>query len=72
MTFRTPREAVELANNTVYGLAASVWSESINVSLHIAAQLKAGVVWVNGNESLRCRLRIRRISRERIWARGRP
>jgi aldehyde dehydrogenase (NAD+) len=48
MTFRTPREAVELANNTVYGLAASVWSESLNVSLHIAAQLKAGVVWVNG------------------------
>jgi aldehyde dehydrogenase (NAD+) len=48
MTFRTPREAVELANNTVYGLAASVWSESLNVSLHIAAELKAGVVWVNG------------------------
>jgi len=47
MTFRTPREAVELANNTVYGLAASVWSESINVALHVAAQLKAGVVWVN-------------------------
>jgi aldehyde dehydrogenase (NAD+) len=47
MTFRTPREAVELANNTVYGLAASVWSESINVSLQVAAQLKAGVVWVN-------------------------
>jgi aldehyde dehydrogenase (NAD+) len=47
MTFRTPREAVELANNTVYGLAASVWSESINVTLHVAAQLKAGVVWVN-------------------------
>jgi aldehyde dehydrogenase (NAD+) len=47
MTFRTPREAVELANNTVYGLAACVWSESINVSLQVAAQLKAGVVWVN-------------------------
>jgi len=47
MTFRTPREAVELANNTVYGLAASVWSESVNVALHVAAQLKAGVVWVN-------------------------
>jgi aldehyde dehydrogenase (NAD+) len=47
MTFRTPREAVELANNTVYGLAASVWSESINVALHVASQLKAGVVWVN-------------------------
>ena len=47
MTFRTPREAVELANNTAYGLAASVWSESVNVALHVAAQLKAGVVWVN-------------------------
>jgi aldehyde dehydrogenase (NAD+) len=38
---------VELANNTVYGLASCVWSESINVALHVAAQLKAGVVWVN-------------------------
>jgi aldehyde dehydrogenase (NAD+) len=47
MTFRTPREAVELANNTVYGLAACVWSENINVALQTAAQLKAGVVWVN-------------------------
>jgi aldehyde dehydrogenase (NAD+) len=47
MTFRTPSEAVELANNTVYGLAACIWSESINVALHVAAQLKAGVVWVN-------------------------
>ena len=47
MTFRTPAEAVELANNTAYGLAACVWSESINVALHVAAQLKAGVVWVN-------------------------
>jgi len=47
MTFRTPSEAVELANNTAYGLAACVWSESINVALHVASQLKAGVVWVN-------------------------
>ncbi len=47
MTFRTPAEGVELANNTVYGLAASVWSESINVALQVAAQIKAGVVWVN-------------------------
>jgi aldehyde dehydrogenase (NAD+) len=47
MTFRTPTEAAELANNTVYGLAACVWSESINVALHVSAQLKAGVVWVN-------------------------
>jgi aldehyde dehydrogenase (NAD+) len=47
MTFRTPKEAVELANNTVYGLASCVWSENINVALHVAAQQKAGVVWVN-------------------------
>ncbi len=47
MTFRTPKEAVELANNTVYGLASCVWSENVNVALHVAAQLKAGVVWVN-------------------------
>ena len=47
MTFRTPKEAVELANNTAYGLAASVWSESVNVALQTAAQIKAGVVWVN-------------------------
>jgi aldehyde dehydrogenase (NAD+) len=47
MTFRTPSEAVELANNTVYGLAACIWSENVNVALHVAAQLKAGVVWVN-------------------------
>ena len=48
MTFRTNEEAVELANNTRYGLAASVWSENLNVALHVAPQLKAGVVWVNG------------------------
>ena len=47
MTFRTPAEAAELANNTVYGLAASVWSENINVALDLASQVKAGVVWVN-------------------------
>jgi aldehyde dehydrogenase (NAD+) len=47
MTFRTPKEAVELANNTIYGLASCVWSENINVALQVAAQLKAGVVWVN-------------------------
>ena len=47
MTFRTPDEAVELANNTRYGLAASVWSESINLALDVAPKLKAGTVWVN-------------------------
>jgi len=47
MTFRTPDEAVVLANNTRYGLAASVWSETIGLALGIAPQLQAGVVWVN-------------------------
>ncbi len=48
MSFRTPGEAVELANNTRYGLAASIWSENITTALDIAAQVKAGVVWING------------------------
>jgi aldehyde dehydrogenase (NAD+) len=47
MTFRTQDEALALANNTRYGLAASVWSENINVTLDAAARIKAGVVWVN-------------------------
>jgi aldehyde dehydrogenase (NAD+) len=47
MTFRTPAEAVELANNTRYGLAASVWTESVNLALDVAPKLKAGTVWVN-------------------------
>ncbi len=46
-TFRTPAEAVELANNTRYGLAATLWSENINLALDIAPKLVAGVVWVN-------------------------
>ena len=47
MTFRTPEEAVALANNTRYGLAATVWTENVNLALDIAPKLKAGVVWVN-------------------------
>ncbi|MFC0251175.1 aldehyde dehydrogenase family protein [Massilia consociata] len=47
MSFRTPSEAVQLANNTVYGLAACVWSESISLALDVAPQIKAGVVWIN-------------------------
>jgi aldehyde dehydrogenase (NAD+) len=47
MTFRTPEEAVALANNTPFGLAASVWSDNINLALDIAPKVKAGVVWVN-------------------------
>ena len=47
MTFRTPDEAVEIANNTRYGLAASVWSENVNLALDVAPRLKAGTVWIN-------------------------
>lgn len=47
MTFRTPAEAVELANNTVYGLAACVWTENLNLAHDIAAKVKAGTIWVN-------------------------
>jgi aldehyde dehydrogenase (NAD+) len=46
-TFRTPDEAVALANNTRYGLAASVWTENVNRALEAAARIKAGVVWIN-------------------------
>lgn len=46
-TFRTLDEAVELANNTRYGLAASIWSENVNLCLDVAGRVKAGVVWVN-------------------------
>lgn len=47
MTFRTPDEAVALANNTVFGLASSVWTENLNVAHDIASRIKAGTVWIN-------------------------
>jgi aldehyde dehydrogenase (NAD+) len=45
--FRTPDEAVAIANNSRYGLASSVWTENINLALDIAPKIKAGVVWIN-------------------------
>jgi len=47
MTFRTPDESVELANDTRYGLAASLWTENINLALDIAPRIQAGTVWIN-------------------------
>ena len=47
LTFRTPAEAVEKANNTPYGLSAGVWTEKGSLILHMANQLRAGVVWAN-------------------------
>jgi aldehyde dehydrogenase (NAD+) len=52
MTFRTPAEAVELANNTRYGLAASVWTENVNLALDMAPKIRAGIVWVNGTNMM--------------------
>lgn len=47
LTFRTPQEGIKLANNTRYGLAASVWTENINVALEVAHRIKAGSIWIN-------------------------
>jgi len=47
LTFRTPAEAVEKANNTPYGLSAGVWTEKGSRILFMANQLRAGVVWAN-------------------------
>ncbi len=46
-SFRSPDEAVELANNSKYGLAANIWSDNINMALDVAPKIKSGVVWIN-------------------------
>ena len=47
LTFRTPEEAVEKANNTPYGLSAGVWTDKGSRILHMVKRMKAGVVWAN-------------------------
>jgi aldehyde dehydrogenase (NAD+) len=47
LTFRTPSEAVQLANNTRYGLAASIWSQDIDTAMDVARKVKAGTIWIN-------------------------
>ena len=47
LTFRTPDEAVEKANNTAYGLSAGIWTEKGSRILDMARRMKAGVVWAN-------------------------
>ncbi|HEX5861737.1 MAG TPA: aldehyde dehydrogenase family protein, partial [Nocardioides sp.] len=47
LTFRTPAEAIEKANNTPYGLSAGVWTDKGSLILHMANHLRAGVVWAN-------------------------
>ena len=45
--FKTEYEAIELANDSIYGLAAGVWSKNIERAKDIAVKLKAGTVWIN-------------------------
>jgi aldehyde dehydrogenase (NAD+) len=47
LTFRTPEEALEKANNTPYGLSAGIWTEKGSRILKMAAKLRAGVIWAN-------------------------
>jgi aldehyde dehydrogenase (NAD+) len=47
LTFRTPDEAIEKANNTPYGLSAGIWTEKGSRILAVADKLRAGVVWAN-------------------------
>ena len=47
LTFRTPQEAIEKANNTPYGLSAGIWSEKGSKILWTASKLRAGVIWAN-------------------------
>ena len=47
LTFRTPQEAIEKANNTPYGLSAGVWTEKGSKILWTASKLRAGVIWAN-------------------------
>ena len=47
LTFRTPDEAIEKANNTPYGLSAGVWTDKGSLIMWMAARLRAGVVWAN-------------------------
>lgn len=52
MTFRTEDEAIQLANHSRYGLSASIWSESVNQSLEVAAKVEAGIVWINATNMM--------------------
>ncbi|XP_077863966.1 aldehyde dehydrogenase family 16 member A1-like, partial [Saccoglossus kowalevskii] len=49
LPFRTAKEAIAIGNNTIYGLAASVWTENVSLALEVAFNLKAGAVWINGH-----------------------
>ena len=71
LTFRTPDEAIEKANNTPYGLSAGVWTDKGSKILKMASQLKAGVVWANTYQQIRPQLTLRRLQRIRLRPRRR-
>ncbi len=49
--FKTPEEAIRIANDTVYGLAAGLWTRDVTLAHRAAREIKAGLVWVNGWDS---------------------
>ena len=72
LTFRTPEEAVEKANNTPYGLSAGVWTEKGSRILWMAGKLRAGVVWANTFNRFDPASPVRRLQGVRLRPRGRP
>ena len=72
LTFRTPDEAIEKANNTPYGLSAGVWTEKGSRILWMVERLRAGVVWANTFNRFDPDLALRRLPRVRLRARRRP
>ncbi len=71
LSFRTPEEGVALANNTKYGLAATIWSENINLALDIAPKIKAAVVWINGTNNFDAAVGFGGYKERRVRPRGR-
>ena len=72
LTFRTPEEAVEKANNTPYGLSAGVWTEKGSRILWMADRLRAGVVWANTFNRFDPAIAVRRLQGVGLRPRGRP
>ena len=72
LTFRTPDEAIEKANNTAYGLSAGVWTEKGSRILWMAERLRAGVVWANTFNRFDPTSPVRRLQGVGLRPRGRP
>ncbi|XP_060065469.1 aldehyde dehydrogenase family 16 member A1-like isoform X1 [Ylistrum balloti] len=49
LPFRTTKEAISLANNTIYGLGGSVWTENVSLAMEVALCIKAGTIWINSH-----------------------